>query len=219
MHHSNRTRVSLLVLTMAAGLSAKASLSQNLLFDPGFESGTPVPGGVGGWNTVTNASFSKNYAHSGQWSMECYFVPSSFPGGDSVQSVAALPGAEYNLSGFGFTPATLSGQAFASLTLFFTDSNGSVLGNFYTSPPITSSSPVATWIPLSVSQVTPANAANVVAEVILFNYSLGDAVYFDDLSLTIVPEPSSALLTDLGIIICSIWSSIRYQRLKLAASR
>jgi hypothetical protein len=211
MQRPNAEIISLLALLTGTGLSASASLGQNLLSDPGFESGTPAPSGVGGWATPLDASFSQNYAHSGQWSMECYYDPANVHG-LSVQSLSAVPGADYTLTGFGLTPTTLGSSAFASLILFFSDSNGILLGSYYNSAPITSSSSVGTWLPLAVSQVAPANAATVSAEVTLFNYSPGDAVYFDDLSLTIVPEPSPLRLAGLALFVCAILRAKREQR-------
>jgi hypothetical protein len=197
MHRLNAKGVSLLALLLAMGLRASASLSQNLLSDSGFESGASVAGGVGGWETPLAANFSQTYAHSGQWSMECYYSPSSVHG-LSQQLVSAVPGATYDLTGFGFTPATLGSQAFASLVLYFTDSGGHLLGADYTSSPIDSSSSVGSWLPLSISQDAPANAINVFAEVTMINDSPGDAVYFDDLTLSIVPEPSLVIPVGLG---------------------
>ncbi len=196
-----------LLVAILATLSTNNISGQNLLTDPSFESGTPVAGAVGGWATVVDSGFSRLYAHSGLWSMDCYYSSSGFHG-VSVQSVTAVPGVEYTLTGWAFTPATLGHSAFGSLILFFADSNGSLLGNYYSSSLVDSSSTAGNWMLLSVSQVAPAAAATVWAETSLFNPSAGDAVFFDDLSLSIVPEPSSITLVGLAI---ALWAAGRSQ--------
>lgn len=186
-------------LGMAAALNAYAG--SNLLSDPGFESGTPVAGAIGGWATVVDAAFSQTYHHSGAWSMENYYEPSGFHG-VSVQAVAATPGAGYTLTGLGFTPAALSSSSSGTLILFFTDAGGGLLGQYLSSAPLDSASPAGTWIQLSVSGTAPANAASVYAETSLWNPGPGDTTYFDDLSLTVVPEPSvlAGLSAGLGLL-------------------
>jgi len=178
---------------MGAALNSNAG--QNLLSDPGFESGTPVADAVGGWATVVDASFSQAYAHSGAWSMENNYVAGGFHG-VSVQEVAATPGANYSLTGWGFTPNALSSSASGLLILFFTDANGALLGQYLGSTPLTSTS---TWTQLFVNGTAPANAADVYAETTLFNPGPGDAVYFDDLNLEVVPEPSTLALLSAGL--------------------
>ncbi len=200
MHQYTRTRAGLIAALFMAVILGNDLPGQNLLSDPGFESGTPVPGAVGGWATVVDASFSRTFAHSGQWSMDCYYSASGFHG-VSVQSLTAVPGAQYSLTGWAYTPATLGSIAYANLILFFADSNGALLGSYYGSSPLPSTS-VGAWVSLSVSQIAPINAATVWAETSLFNPSAGDAVYFDDLSLTIVPEPAVATLIVLPMALC-----------------
>jgi hypothetical protein len=185
-----------IALGMAAALNANAD--SNILADPGFESGTPVPSAVGGWDTVTDAVFSQTYQHSGAWSMETYYNPAGFHG-VSVQEAAVIPGADYALGGWAFTPNTLGASAFGNLILFFTDANGALIGQYLGSAPLTSASPANTWLQLSVGSIAPANAAAVWAETSLFNPGPGDAVYFDDLNLTVVPEPSALALLSAGL--------------------
>ncbi len=184
------------VAAMAAAMNTNAN--PNLLSDPGFESGTPVPSAIGGWATVVDAAFSQNYAHSGAWSMENYYVSGGFHG-VSVQEAAVTPGAGYALGGWAFTPNTLSSSGMGMLILFFTDANGALIGQYLPSPALNSASPADTWTQLSVDGTAPANAAAVYAETTLWNPGPGDAVYFDDLSLTVVPEPSVLALMSAGL--------------------
>jgi hypothetical protein len=185
---------------MVAALNINAN--PNLLADPGFESGTPVPSAIGGWDTVVDAAFSQTYSHSGSWSMENYYAAGGFHG-VSVQEVAVTPGANYDLSGWAFTPSTLSSSALGMFILFFTDANGALIGQYLGSPALNNTSPVNTWTQLSVNGTAPANAAAVYAETSLWDPGAGDAVYFDDVNLAVVPEPSvvALLSTGLGMVL------------------
>lgn len=186
-----------LALGMVAASNSNAY--PNLLSDPGFESGTPVPGAFGGWETPLAAAFSQTHHRSGAWSMENYYDPAHFQG-ISAQKVTVTPGTDYTLTGWAFTPNTLSSSSsLGFLMLFFTDANGDTIGQYLASAEFDSASPANTWVQLSVDGTAPANAAFVYAETMLWNPGPGDAVYFDDLSLTVVPEPSALAVLSAGL--------------------
>lgn len=199
-------------IQIASGLMAALALSiaptygQNLLSDPGFESGTPVGSGVGGWSTFNGAAFSQNYARSGTWSMldngpSVYTVPGSY------EKLAATPGLSFTLSGFGFTPSAISGTGDGFLQISFFDSSGNDLGTVQTggsgalasSVHIDSSSTPGTWIPMSVTATAPANTAFVQPFTLVLDPT-PTAVYFDDLTFTQVPEPSIWALMSFGLL-------------------
>jgi hypothetical protein len=189
----------LMGLALGIAVASSSNANPNLLSDPGFESGTPLPGMIGGWAMVVDAAFSQAYHRSGAWSMENYYNPAGFHG-VSLQAVAATPGADYTLAGWAFTPNTLSSSSsLGLLILSFTDANGGLIGQYLTSASLDSASPANTWVQLSVDGTAPANAASVIAETTLWNPGPGDAVYFDDLSLTVVPEPSALTVLSAGL--------------------
>lgn len=188
------------------GLSAQA---QNLLSDPGFESG----GVSSAWTTFNGATFSQNFALSGSWSME-----NSGPGGPTVpgafQTLATAAGDAYDLSGFGLTPNAImtgtGGTGFGGLQItFFSGPNGtgSNLGTVETSPgnalfsnKITQGSPTDVWIPLDTGIATaPAGSQSLQVFTLVVDLS-PTTVYFDNLTLTQVPEPSSFALAGLGAL-------------------
>ena len=190
-----------LVLGMAAAANANAQPvgNPNLLSDPGFESGTSVPSSMGGWWAYLHATFSQTYQHSGAWSMETYYSGNGFQG-FSVQKVAATPGVTYSLTGWAFTPNTLgSSSSVGFVTLAFLDVNGLLIGPILTSPMLNNASPANIWTQLSLSGTAPANTVSMIAETMLLNSGPGDAVYFDDLSLTVVPEPSTSAWLSAGL--------------------
>jgi hypothetical protein len=190
-----------------------ATSHANLLSDPGFESGTPVGSGVGGWGTFNGAAFSTTVAHSGTFSM-ADFAANNVPG--SYQFLPATPGSEWDLTGFAFQTGVTnqsSGAVFGVIQLTFfsgpagTGSNlGTVEtspGNALTSPQINSASPVNTWVSLDTGIATaPAGAQSIGAYTIFVNFTTlttqPQGAYFDDLVLTQVPEPSSLALLGLG---------------------
>jgi hypothetical protein len=190
------------VIATAAALALTTATSQalNLLTDPGFESGTPLSSAMGGWATVVDSAFSQTYDHSGLWSMDCYY-DSADSHGVSVQGVAATPGTQYTLTGWGYTPNTLGSGSSGFLILFFSDANGRLLGAYNMSDiQISSTSPANTWIQMSETHTAPAGTAFVYAETTIWDPAPGDAVYFDDLNLTAVPEPSRLPLLGLGLL-------------------
>jgi len=191
------------VAALSVGISAHA---QNLLTDPGFESG-----GTGSqWNLFNGAAFSQTFAHSGTWSMEDnghggFGVPGSF------QIFAAAPGNAFELTGFGLTPTLPgTGTTFGALQItFFSGPNGtgSNLGTVETSPgnakvsnQINATSPTSTWIALDTGTATaPAGSQSMEAFTIVVDQNAAN-VFFDDLTLTQVPEPSSFALVGLGAL-------------------
>lgn len=180
--------------------------SQNLLTDPGFESG----GVSSAWSTFNGAAFSQTFAHSGSWSMEDnglggFGVPGSF------ETLPTVAGNAYDLSGFALTPAAPgTGTTFGALQItFFSGPNGtgSNLGTVETSPgnallsnEINASSPTGVWIPLDTgTAIAPAGAQSLQVFTIVVDQNAAN-VYFDDLTLTQVPEPSTFAFAGLGLI-------------------
>jgi hypothetical protein len=198
--------VSICIATVAA--FTFTAQGQNLLSDPGFESGTVVPSGMGGWATFNGAHFSTAFADTGSFSMDNagggnFSVPGAF------QYVAAQPGVSYLLTGFAFVPTTLPGgtsEGFLQMT--FVDSTTTVnLGTVQTSPGnalvstpvVNNASPTGTWIPLSLIATAPAGTAYAEPFTLVLDQN-PTTVYFDNLSLTVVPEPSTLALLGVGLV-------------------
>ena len=199
----NIVGVAACVAALSAGIPAQA---QNLLTDPGFESGgvsTP-------WNTFNGGAFSQTFARTGTWSMEDnghggFGVPGSF------MTLAATAGSSYDLTGFGLTPTTPgTGTTFGALQItFFSGPNGtgSNLGTVATTPgnaqvsnQINANSPTGVWIPLDTgTAIAPAGAQSLEVFTIVVDQNAAN-VYFDDISLVAVPEPSSFALAGLGAV-------------------
>jgi hypothetical protein len=213
-------------IVASLGLGTITAPAAGLLSDSGFESGTPVPSGIGGWGIFNGAAFSQVVAHNGLWSMADFTPSGNVPG--SFQFLAATPGSQWDLTGFGLTtglPPQSAGPVFGLIQLtFFSGPNGTGtdLGTVETSPgnakgsgQITAASPINTWIPLDTGIATaPAGAQSIGAYSIFVNFtSLTTAplgAYFDDLTLTQVPEPSSLAILGLGLVVAGC--GLRRQR-------
>jgi len=175
----------------------------NLLVDPGFELQTAP--GSGGWNLFNGAAFSSAQARTGSFSMLDATV-NNVPG--SFEQFAASAGMKFQLTGYGMTTAPLAGSpAFGIIQLSYFDSVGNNLGTVETSPgnalasaQINSSTPLGVWTFLDTGIATaPANTAFIQAFTIYVDFSGNNqGVYFDDLNLIQVPEPSSLALLGLG---------------------
>jgi hypothetical protein len=163
---------------------------------------------VGGWQTFNGAAFSTALARTGTHSML-----NSGPGGYSVpgavQFLASSAGSEYDLTGYGYVSAEPTGasQGFLQIT-FFSGANGTgsnlgtvetSAGNALASNKITSTSPTDTWIPFDTGLAeAPAGTASVAVYTLVLDAN-ATSVYFDDLSLVAVPEPSSLALLSAGL--------------------
>jgi len=201
-------------VTAAIMLVAATTHGQNFLVDPGFENQTPP--GSGGWNLFNGAAFSTNFAHSGTWSMADLAL-NSVPG--SYEEFAATPGSKWELTGFGLTPAQLTGTtAFGILQISYFDSAHNNLGTVETSPgnakasaQINGSTPAGVWTFLDTGIATaPPTTAFIQAFTLDVDFSgHSQGVYFDDLSLTRVPEPSSVALLGLAAL-SGIWWRRRF---------
>jgi PEP-CTERM motif-containing protein len=175
----------------------------NLLVDPGFELQTAP--GSGGWTLFSGAAFSSAQARSGSFSMLDATV-NNVPG--SFEQFAASAGMKFQLTGYGLSTAPLVGSpAFGIVQLTYFDNANNNLGTVETSPgnakasaQINSTTPLGVWTFLDTGVATaPANTAFVQAFTIYVDFSgNSQGVYFDDLNLVQVPEPSSLALLGLG---------------------
>jgi len=191
------------LVVAALVLRGPLAVAQGVLADAGFESGTFVPGGTGGWVAYSGSpAFVQSTARSGNWSLQANYAP-MMDGSIVHQWVAVQPGSRYALTGWGMTPVRLGNNRVGYLDLTFCDINHVPIGQGNESGTISSSSPLNTWIALSVTGTAPTGAAY--AEVIAgvgFPYfqTLGNnAVYFDDLTLSQIPEPAVHALLMTGL--------------------
>jgi hypothetical protein len=188
-----------------------AAASPNLLVDPGFESKTSSPTGVGGWWLMNGASFWQGDAltvRSGSFSLREVYdpsAPSNEPYSQGLQLLPATPGTAYVFSGYARIPfgGMAGGSATGILLVGFWDASDNLLGNLVASPdPLGFWSPEEVWLTLSLSATAPAGAAKLSAAAVLWNPAAGNTLFWDDLSLTVVPEPSSLGLLGLGVGSC-----------------
>jgi len=211
------------IITSAIGMAAVVALTsstvqaQNLIYDPGFESQltapNPNPTGVQGWATFGGANFSQTYAHSGTWSMYSpnggggYSVPGAY------EVFAASAGETLTLSGWVYTPNVLpaGGNDFAILQLSpFQGAPPSNYGGTASGPAVGVNIgqpaggggvalPQGVWTFASVTTTMPAGTQSVGAYLLGINASANADFYFDDISLTVVPEPTTIALLGMGL--------------------
>jgi len=177
--------------------------AQNLLVDPGFEShGTAV----GDWGTFNGAAFSTAQARTGNYSMADPGPAGNYSG--SFETFASAPGLKYDLTGYGFIPTALTGGDGQLQITFWSGLNGSGanLGTVATSPGnaqvsnlINTSSPTGSWLFLDTGIAQAPAGTQSMQAFTLGAQPVGSAVYFDDLSLIQVPEPSVLALMGMGL--------------------
>jgi hypothetical protein len=158
-----------------------------------------VANGAGGWSTVAGASFTRNYRHSGSWGMSCFYNP-TYQIGLSFQTLPAEPGVVYSLTGWGLVPQPLSiAPSVGTLLVDFQDADGSRVGGesllF-----LNGASPANTWIQGTLTATAPPGTSSLTVVAALYGSIPGGAVYYDDLSLVAIPEPSSFALLILATV-------------------
>jgi hypothetical protein len=200
------------------------SRAQNLLTDPGAENEisapNPNPTGIPGWAFFGGSGFlTTPVAHSGTNVVDMpggtggYSVPGAY------QVFAATAGQTFTLSGWVYTPNLLVSNSndFAILQLsFFTgappnnyaggtqiSATGVNIGTPIGPTDATVSLPQGVWTYASVT-VTAANVGlnhvnSVGAYLLNINADANAHFMFDDLTLTVVPEPSSLALVLSGL--------------------
>jgi hypothetical protein len=203
-------RVSILLVCLAISTLAISTTSKaNLLVDPGAEGQVTGAGGIGGWSLFNGMAFSTNFAHSGSWSFN-----GNGPGGFTVpgdfQTLPASPGQVYTMTAFGLTPVSPAAvpNSWGALQITYfsgTNGTGTNLGTVETTPGnakvgnhVDSTTPINTWIPLSVTATAPAGTQSMqIFDLVLDQTPIN--VYFDDYDLELVPEPSTVAMALTGL--------------------
>lgn len=208
----------ILTTTACLAIFALASASTSMavtLVNGGFEV-APAPGAPTGWTLNTSggsALTSTAYARSGSQSL---VIDSTGAGQwsspNAFQEFVAAPGEEFNFQGYMLRSASVGGS-FGLLKMEFRDganailipasaSIGTINGPFpgVESTPFLNDANVAvdTWLFTQLQGVAPANTAKVQFYLLNVNQAVSQ-MYFDDISVTVIPEPSALALTGLGL--------------------
>ncbi len=204
-------RVSILLVCLAISALAMSTTSRaNLIVDPGAENATTGAGGIGCWAFFGGAGFSTDFAHTGTNS-----IKEAGPGGFTVpgafQTFAANSSDTFTYTAFGLTPATAANvpNSWGALQITFFSGPGGTgtnLGTTDTTPGnakvgnhVDSTTPLNTWVPLSVTATAPTGAQSVqVFDLVLDQTPI--TVYFDDHNLVLVPEPSTVAMALTGLL-------------------
>ena len=208
------------VIGVAAGVALSASTvqAQNLLIDPGFESGAPgqanpipIPGGVGGgWAVFNGAAYSTAAAKTGTYGMiEQQGIGQAWNFMAPYQVVGGVtPGLMYTLTAEFMSPTgnTQPGGGYipAVIQLTFLNAAGADIGTVETGgvgARAVQYNPTAVWQTASVSATAPAGAVYVAPYLAFMENGTqtgADTLYWDDAVLT-VPEPSTLALLAVGL--------------------
>jgi hypothetical protein len=204
---------------MACGASlmlamASVSLGQNLLSDPGFEgvnasaNDVPMAGSGGAWSGWNNwvspysGYYTASVAHSGLQAAKTF----SGPNAGIYQYVPVTAGQTYTASAY-FENSSTDVITDTAATedvrmIFFSGANGTGSALATDVAPVNfvpGTSPVNTWVQLTVTGAAPAGTESVQWMAFFNNpdYASG-SMFVDDASLTAVPEPASLGLLAIG---------------------
>jgi hypothetical protein len=208
-------------LAAALALTTSTTQAQNLLTDPGFESGAPaqpnpipVPGGAGGgWTVFNGATYSTAHPETGLWSIQetegvgaawNFEAPYQVIGGVSAGQKFKLT-ADY-MTTTGITEAP-GGYVPVVIQLTFLNAAGADIGTVETGGAGANAvqytpAGLNTWYTGIVSATAPASAVYVAPYLAFMengSQTGADTLYWDNASLTLVPEPASLALLGLGL--------------------
>lgn len=192
----------LAALAAAACLIVASQAHAVVLTNPGFEAGVPNTPGAPGWGGFNDNFTVADYAETGAQSLKVY-GPFFHGGGAGVVQggFAASAGQLWSASASIFSPTSdfVGVNNFAITKLEFLNAGNAVLAA-YESTHFNNTSPANTWVPKSISGVAPAGTA--FAQIVLVHVQLdpvdGGAVFYDNASLAVVPEPATMALGSLA---------------------
>lgn len=190
--------------------------SANMLAAPGFEPDEGAPDASGGDVQTTNVAPGNPWIGYNVWTGFGYYTAATAHSGDQAGKTFSTNGGLYQL--FNVNPGevykgsawflnstevnggadVLSGDFFVDVRLIFKDSNGTDLATIVSPTVITAASPQNTWIQLTVQGEAPAGATQLQYMLKITGTAGGGALYADDASLELIPEPASLALLGLG---------------------
>jgi hypothetical protein len=98
-------------------------------------------------------------------------------------------------------PPTMGGTSFGLIQIAFKDSLNNTLATF-SSANLAAGSPTDVWTPMTASGVAPVGTVD--ATIVMLHLATpansGGSIYFDDMSVAVVPEPSSIALALVGLL-------------------
>ena len=222
-------------LAAVLALTASTTQAQNLLVDPGFESGVagqpnpiPLPGVItvgnptgalngvgGGWTVFNGATYATTHPEAGTYSLQLSEGATSACNFEAAYQVigGVTAGQKYTATGHFMATTTLSAYNPVFIQLDFLNASGADIGTVETTPghalAVQYGAPsVGTWYTATVTATAPAGAVYVAPYFAMMENGANpgaETVFWDTSTMTVVPEPGSLALLGLGLVSTLIW--------------
>jgi MYXO-CTERM domain-containing protein len=199
-------RVQQLLMRCIVVVCVLSGAANAALINPEFEADTVTTTDVydpTGWDGFNDRYSTIAQARTGTQSLKIFGPFSQYGGAGATQRTDVTGGTLIAATAYGLDAGAandgIRGSNFGLVQLNFFNASGAKLGPTFDSAPLNAAAPDGQWVLYSAQALAPATATQ--AEIVLLHVQMhnepalmGGAIFFDDASLGVVPEPAAGMV-------------------------